>query len=176
MATETVPGLILVANVAFEFLCIHPFRDGNGRVSRLLIVMLLEAQGFQVGRYISLERLVEESKEDYYEALRLSRVGWHEAKHDLVPWWNYFLLILREAYREFAVRAEARGIAPAKTEAIRALALGQIGEFQLADLKAALPGVSPQMIRKVLGDLNAEGLVHLRGRGRGAWWMKTSHR
>ncbi len=173
LALERVPGLLLLASAVFDFLCIHPFRDGNGRVSRLLTQTLLEAQGFQVGRYVSLERLVEESKEDYYEALRLSSVGWHEEGHDLVPWWNYFLGVLRAGYKEFADKAESRAGAPAKTEAIRHAVLEQAGPFQLADLSAELPGVSGQMIRKVLAEMRSEGTLRLSGRGRGAWWERA---
>jgi Fic family protein len=176
LARERMPGLLLLASAVFDFLCIHPFRDGNGRVSRLLTQTLLEAQGFQVGRYVSLERLVEGSKEEYYEALRQSSVGWHEGNHDLIPWWNYFLGVLRAGYKEFADKAESRsgGTAKsaAKTAAIREAALGQGGPFQLADLSAELTGVSSQMIRKVLTALKSEGKLRLSGRGRGAWWEK----
>ncbi len=173
LAAGKVPGLLLIASTVFDFLCIHPFRDGNGSVSRLLTQLLLEAQGFQVGRYVSLERLVEESREDYYEALRQSSEGWHEGKHDIVPWWNYFLRVVREGYREFARRAEARLAVPAKGEAIREAVFAQVGPFQLADLSAALPGVSEQMIRRVLGELKKEGALRLQGPGRGAWWEKV---
>src|SRR5436305_15073915 len=78
-----VPPLMAVAALVLDFTCIHPFRDGNGRLSRLLTLLALYQHGYQVGRYISLERLVEESREDYYEALRRSSEGWHEGRHDL---------------------------------------------------------------------------------------------
>lgn len=172
LESAQIPDLLLIASAVFDFLCIHPFRDGNGRVSRLLTQLLLEAQGFQVGRYVSLERLVEESKEDYYEALRQSSEGWHEGKHDIVPWWNYFLRVLCEMYREFAKRADVQFAAPAKGQAIREAIFGQVGPFQLADLNAALPGVSEAMIRKVLGELKKEEKLRLQGRGRAAWWEK----
>jgi hypothetical protein len=83
--------------LVLDFLCIHPFRDGNGRVSRLLTVLALYHHGIEVGRYISLERLIEESQEDYYAVLQTSSTGWHEGKHDLVAWLNYFLAIVRRA-------------------------------------------------------------------------------
>ncbi len=95
------PPLVAVAALVFDFLCIHPFRDGNGRISRLLTLLALYQHGFEVGRYISLERLVEESREDYYEVLRLSSQGWHEGQHDLLPWLHYFLTILKRAYKEW---------------------------------------------------------------------------
>jgi len=94
------PPLVAVAALVFDFLCIHPFRDGNGRISRLLTLLALYQQGYEVGRYVSLERLIEESRAEYYEALHRSSEGWHEGRHDLLPWLNFFLTILKRAYRE----------------------------------------------------------------------------
>ncbi|HEX3530679.1 MAG TPA: Fic family protein [Thermoanaerobaculia bacterium] len=96
------PPLVATAALIFDFLCIHPFRDGNGRVSRLLTQLALDQHGIEVGRYVSLERLVEESKGDYYDVLRRSSESWHEGRHDLLPWLNYFLSIVKRAYRELA--------------------------------------------------------------------------
>ena len=113
---QEVQPLVSVAALVFDFLCIHPFRDGNGRISRLLTLLGLYQHGYEVGRFISLERLVEESRDDYYEALRKSSEGWHEGKHDLIPWLNYFLGVLRRAYREFEQRAgEVKSPRGAKT-------------------------------------------------------------
>jgi Fic family protein len=95
-----VQPLVAVAALTLDVLCVHPFRDGNGRVARLLALLGLYHAGYTVGRYVSIERLIEESKEDYYENLRRSSVGWHEGRHDLGPWLNYFLVILRRAYGE----------------------------------------------------------------------------
>jgi Fic family protein len=94
------PPLVATAALVFDFLCIHPFRDGNGRVSRLLTLLALYQHGFEAGRYISLERLVEESRAEYYDVLHRSSEGWHEGRHDLLPWLNFFLAILKRAYRE----------------------------------------------------------------------------
>ena len=91
------PPLLLAATFVFDFLCIHPFRDGNGRVSRLITTLLLESQGFPVARYISLERLVEERKEDYYRVLAECSRGWHEGRNEILPWWNYVLATVRSA-------------------------------------------------------------------------------
>jgi Fic family protein len=165
-----VPPLLLAATFVFDFLCIHPFRDGNGRVSRLITTLLLQSQGFQVARYVSLERLVEESKEDYYRVLGECSAGWHEGRNGILPWWNYFLGIVRSAYREFETQVTAAPARPAKGDMIRRTLLEQTGSFTLAGLSAQLPGVSPQLIKKVLGKMKAEGLVRLDGRGRGASW------
>ena len=94
------PPLVAVAALVFDFLCIHPFRDGNGRISRLLTLLALYQHGYEVGRYVSLERLVEESRAEYYDALHRGSDGWHEGRHDLIPWLSYFLAILKRAYRE----------------------------------------------------------------------------
>lgn len=96
------PPLVTTAALIFDFLCIHPFRDGNGRISRLLTLLALLQHEYEVGRYISLERIVEESRDRYYETLHLSSEGWHEGRHDLLPWLNYFLTVLKQAYRELA--------------------------------------------------------------------------
>jgi Fic family protein len=101
---ERVPPLLATAALVFDFLCIHPFRDGNGRVSRLLTLLALEQLGYEVGRYVSLERLVEESRDDYYDVLRRSSEGWHDGRHDLLPWLSYFLATLRRAWFELEQR------------------------------------------------------------------------
>ena len=98
---------IAMAAMNLDFLCIHPFRDGNGRVSRLLLLLQCYQLGYEVGRYISLERTIEENKERYYETLEISSQGWHEGKHDPWPYINYLLYILKIAYREFEERVSA---------------------------------------------------------------------
>ena len=168
-----VPPLVAVATLVFDFLCIHPFRDGNGRISRLLTVLTLLQHGYEAGRYISLERLVEESRTDYYDVLKRSSEGWHEGRHDLLPWLNYFLAILKRAYRELEERTghalHARG---AKTARVEAAVAAFPGEFSLASLERASPGVSRDMIRRVLRQLQKEGKVECLGMGPGAVWRK----
>jgi len=96
------PPLVAVAALVLDFLCVHPFRDGNGRVARLLALLAMYHFDYDVGRYVSVERLIEESREDYYQNLFVGSQGWHEGKHDLGPWLNYFLVIVRRAYLELA--------------------------------------------------------------------------
>jgi Fic family protein len=171
-----VPPLLLAATFVFDFLCIHPFRDGNGRVSRLITTLLLQSQGFQVARYISLERLVEESKEDYYRVLGECSRDWHEGRNEVLPWWNYVLAIVRSAYKEFETQVMSAPARPAKSDMVRRIVLEQAGDFTLADLAAQLPNASPQLIKKVLGELKREGHVRLAGRGRGATWNLIDHK
>ncbi len=167
---EKVPDILLAATFVFDFLCIHPFRDGNGRVARLLTTLLLLSHGFEVPRYISLERLVEESRDDYYRVLAECSRGWHEGKNEILPWWNYFLGLVRRAYKEFETQVESAA-RPAKTALIRRTVLDQVEDFTLASLAAQLPNASPQLIKKVLAQLKAAGKVRLTGRGRGARWQ-----
>jgi Fic family protein len=167
---ERVPSLLIVAAFVFDLLCIHPFRDGNGRASRLATSLLLQSQGFQVARYISLERLIEESKEEYYRVLKLCSQGWHEGENEIIPWWNYFLSILRSAYKEFERQVESAEARPAKSDLVRQTVLAQVEPFTLADMAAQLPAASPQLIKKVLAQMKHAGRVRLVGRGRGARW------
>lgn len=167
---QRVPPLLIVATFVFDILCIHPFRDGNGRVSRLATTLLLQSHGFQVARYVSLERLVEQSKEEYYGVLAECSKEWHEGKNAVVPWWNYFLSMLRLAYKEFERQVESMGARPAKSDLVRQNVLAQVEQFTLGDLAAQLPSVSMQLIKKILAELKKQGKIRLVGRGRGARW------
>jgi len=167
---ERVPAPLLVATFVLDLLCIHPFRDGNGRVSRLVTSLLLQSHGFQVARYISLEGLVEESKEEYYRVLKLCSQGWHEGQNEIIPWWNYFLSTLRGAYKEFERQVESVGARPAKSDLVRQTVLARVGPFTLADMAAQLPAASSQLIKKVLAEMKKARQVRLAGRGRGARW------
>jgi Fic family protein len=170
---RTVHPLIALAAFNLDFLCIHPFRDGNGRVSRLLMLLQCYHLGYEVGRYVSIERIIEQSKDRYYETLEQSSQGWHEGKHDPWPYVNYVLFTLKTAYREFEERVgqvkTARG---AKTELVESAINAFSREFTLADLERACPGVSRDMVRRVLRDLQKKGSVECLGRGPGAIWKK----
>jgi Fic family protein len=170
LENEVAPAALLVATLVFDHLCIHPFRDGNGRVSRLLTTFLLLQQGFEVVRYVSLERLVEESKGDYYRALEASSAGWHAGTNDMTPWWNHFLGILRRAYRALGEQVEAAGSGSGKSALVRRAVQAEVGPFALRELAAQLPAVSRPLLKKVLAQMKAAGEVRLLGRGRGATW------
>ena len=166
--------LLIVPITVLDFLCIHPFTDGNGRTARLLTLLLLYHAGYEVGRYISLERIFEESKESYYETLQASSMGWHEAEHDVLPWVTYFWGVLLRAYREFEERVgtiqTSRG---AKAVMIERTIERQIGAFSISDIEQQCPGVSRDWLRMVLRRLRKEGKIAPRGRGRGAKWVKV---
>lgn len=167
---QSFPPLLTIATFVFDLLCIHPFRDGNGRVSRLATMLLLQQGGFEVGRYISLERLIEERKEDYYAVLERCSKGWQEGDNEIAPWWNFLLGVIRSAYNEFEEQIASAPARRGKSELIRRLALGKPDSFTLADIAAEIPSASPQLIKKVLGHMKRTGQVKLVGRGRGAVW------
>src|SRR5665648_20984 len=171
---QRLPPLLVVATFVLDLLCIHPFRDGNGRVSRLTATLLLQSSGFQVARYISLERIVEESKDQYYRALAECSEGWHEGRNAVVPWWNYFLDVLRRAYDELELQMGSVEARPAKSDLVRRAVLAQVEQFTLGDLAAQVPAASPQLIKEVLAEMKQQGKVRLLGRGRGARWEVAS--
>jgi len=163
--------LILLAALNLDFLCIHPFRDGNGRVSRLLLLLSCYRLGFEVGRYISLERIIEQNKERYYETLRISSEGWHQRKHDPWPYINYLLFILKEAYREFEARVgEMEAPRGAKMELVLDALKKIQNPFSLSELEADCPGVGREWIQTILGSLKKNNRVVCVGKGRGARW------
>jgi len=163
--------LIAMAAFNLDFLCIHPFRDGNGRVSRLLLLLQCYQMGYEVGRYISLERLIEENKERYYETLEQSSQGWHEGKHDPWPYINYVLSILKMAYREFAERVgEVKAPRGSKTDLVLTTINRFSGDFTVTQLAQACPGVSRDMIRRVLRQQQSVSAIECIGRGPAARW------
>lgn len=174
MDTALVDPLIVVPAFVLDFLCIHPFCDGNGRMSRLLNLLLLYQTGYDVGRYISLEKLIEESKETYYEALESSSVGWHDGNHDLGPWLEYSLGVQLAAYSEFEERVgRMRSGRGAKREMVMECIRHLPSSFRYADIERACPGVSRPTIVRVLGELRDSGEISCMKGGRDATWQKT---
>lgn len=171
---EHAPLLLAVAYV-LDFLVIHPFRDGNGRMARLSTLWLLYVCGHEVGRYISIEKLIEESKETYYEALQRSTVGWHAGEHDLGPWTDYFLGVIVAAYRQFEDRTAIVNGRGSKRALITSFVRASLSdEFRVAEVRDAAPGVSDAYISRVLGELKAAGVIEPVGRGRGARWRRRT--
>lgn len=173
---EEIEKLLLIPAYIFDFLSIHPFRDGNGRMARLLTLLLLYKAGYEVGRYISLEKLIEESKESYYDSLLKSSSEWHEGEHNLTFWTEYFLGVLIAAYREFEQRVgELTATRGAKTQMILDGLRGLPDTFRVSELRNACPNVSLDMIRKVLDGLKTENVVVCEGKGRNAVWRKYTN-
>lgn len=170
----SVDPLLLTATYILDFLCIHPFIDGNGRMARLLTLYLLYDFGYEVGRYISLEKIIEENKESYYESLLKSSKGWHEGKHTLQPWWEYFLGTLRHAYRLFEKRvgliAETKG---SKTALVLDVLEHFQGEFSIQELQELCPTVGIDLIRRILREERKAGHLECLGRGPFAKWKRS---
>ena len=173
IASQIWEPLLLIAFYILDFLCIHPFLDGNGRMARLLSVLLLCKHQYEVGRYISLERIVEQTKESYYETLYQSSKGWHKGRHEPWPWTEYFLGVLMAAYAEFESRFDYVSSGKGnKTDMIINAINGFFDEFRIADIEESCPTVSRDMIRHVLFRLRDENKIKSIGKGRGAKWKK----
>ena len=168
---EGIEPLLTIPLAVLDFLCVHPFHDGNGRVSRLLTLLLLSQQGYDIGRYVSLERITEQTKRGYYEALEASSHGWHDGRHDVHPWLRYFWGTLLAAYNELEERVgtatSGRG---SKAERVKAAIARRARAVAISALEGDCPDVSREHIRKVLTQLRAEGLVDMEGAGRNAVW------
>ena len=165
--------LLATAALVLDFACIHPFRDGNGRVSRLLTLLALYHHGYGVGRYISIERIIEQTKETYYEAIQKSSLGWQEGKHDILPWFNYNLGVIRSAYREFEERAQRDRPAKGAKSDLVDYALAQVlSPFGIADIERLCPSVGRDMIRRVMNRWRTEGKLERVSRGRDARWRR----
>ncbi len=176
-AEQSLDPLLLIPLYILDFLCIHPFLDGNGRMARLLTVLLLYHNGYNVGRYISLERIIEQSKESYYETLQSSSQRWHEAEHDSLPWMEYCLSTILAAYKEFESRftriSSGQG---SKTTMIMNAITAYIGDFSISDLAQSCPVVSRDMLKHQLFKLRDEGIIEATGKGRYARWRKIEQK
>jgi Fic family protein len=171
---QQVDALVIIGAYVLDILCIHPFPDGNGRIARLLTLLLLYQAGYEVGRYVSLERVIEESRDTYYEALHRSSQGWYEGRHDIGPWLEYFFGVLLAAYKELETRVgaitQARGY---KRQMVIDCVARLPDEFRIADVERACSGVPRPTINRVLAELRDRQRLESTGRGRDARWEKT---
>lgn len=166
-AKDEVDPLILNAMFILDFLCIHPFHDGNGRMSRLLTLLLLYQSGFIVGKYISIEKIIEESKETYYEALQDSSNGWHENENDYKPFVNYMLGVMVSAYKKFESRVKLlTNPNLSKSDRVREMIKEHIGTITKTELMKMNPDISDTTIQRTLADLLKSGEILKIGGGR----------
>jgi len=174
-ASGAIEPLLLIPAYVLDFLCIHPFLDGNGRTARLLTLLLLYQAGYEVGRFISLEQMVERTKASYYDTLLASSQGWHEGRHALTPWWEYFLgVMLLGCCREFEKRVGAITVRHgAKREMIVDTVRRLPAEFRVGEVKRACPGVSQATINRTLAQMRREGVIRCLNAGRDAIWAKA---
>ena len=167
-----VDPLLLIPMFVLDFLCIHPFNDGNGRMSRLLTLLLLYRSGYIVGKYISIEMLIEKTKDTYYDALQASSIGWHDGTNDYVPFVSYTLGIIKSAYKTFSERVEhltTKGIS--KPERVCQFIENRLGRVSKKDIMDACPDISATTIEKALGDLVKNGTIIKIGNGRGTGYV-----
>lgn len=158
--TQEMDALVLIPMFILDFLCIHPFNDGNGRMSRLLTLLLLYRSGYIVGKYISIEKMIADAKETYYEVLQESSYDWHEGTNDYAPFVRYLLGVILAAYREFSTRVElltTKGLS--KPDRIREVIKTKLGKITKAEIIEKCPDISQTTIQRTLNELLKNGEI-----------------
>ena len=173
VAYMDVDPLILIPIFIHDFLCIHPFLDGNGRMSRLLTTLLLYRCGFYVGKYISLEAKIANYKDLYYDALKASQEGWHEGKDDCTPFIKYLLMIILSAYRDFEERVEIVSEKSSAIEIVRTVVNKKIGKFKKAEIIELCPSLSASAIEKALKELTDKGEITKHASGKNTFYNRN---
>lgn len=164
--------LILIPVFIHDFLCIHPFNDGNGRMSRLLTTLLLYRNGFYVGRYISLEGKIAKNKDLYYDALSRSQDGWHEGTEDIIPFIKYMLGIILAAYKDFEDRMDLIGVKLSALEIVRRASKNKIGRFNKQDIRELCPNLSDSSIEGALRKMLSSGELKREGKGKNTCYFR----
>lgn len=164
--------LIAIPVFIHDFLCIHPFNDGNGRMSRLLTTLLLYRSGFYVGKYISLEAKIERHKDLYYDALAASQIGWHEGKNDPVPFIKYFLGMVLAAYRDFEDRFSLVETKRSALDKVRLATQIKIGRFTKQDIRELCPSLSVSSIEGALRKMVESGELQREGNGKNTFYYR----
>lgn len=167
-----VEPLIVIPVFIHDFLCIHPFNDGNGRMSRLLTTLLLYRSGFYVGKYISLEAKIAGNKDLYYDALGRAQEGWHEGAEDAVPFIKYLLGTILAAYKDFEDRFSIVEEKLPAIDMIRKATLNRIGKFTKQDIRELCPALSVSSIEGALRKLVKEGELKREGSGKGTYYVR----
>ena len=164
--------LIAIPTFIHDFLCIHPFNDGNGRMSRLLTTLLLYRNGFYVGKYVSLEAKIAKNKDLYYDALRQSQQGWHEGEANAVPFIKYLLGTILAAYRDFEDRFALVETKLSSLEMVRRATMNKIGRFKKQDIMELCPSLSLSSVEGALRKLVAEGELKREGNGKNTCYYR----
>ena len=165
--------LIAIPVFIHDFLCIHPFNDGNGRMSRLITTLLLYRSGFYVGKYISLEAKIAQHKDLYYDALAASQIGWHEGTDDPVPFIKYLLSTVLAAYRDFEDRFALVETKRSALETVRLAARNKIGRFTKQDIRELCPSLSLSSVEGSLRKLVEDGELKREGKGKGTFYFRA---
>lgn len=163
---DRIDKLVLIPMFILDFLCIHPFNDGNGRMSRLLTLLLFYKAGYIVGKYVSMEMLIEKTKETYYEALQSSSSGWHEGENNYEPFVKYYLGIMLKAYNEFESRVEhLKHRSLSKPDRIKAVIDNKVGKITKKEIMELCPDISKVTVERTLTDLVKSGYIAKVGAG-----------
>lgn len=166
--------LLLIPMFILDFLCIHPFNDGNGRMSRLLTLLLLYRSGYIVGKYISMEMIIEKTKETYYEVLQDSSVGWYEGTNSYLPFIKYYLEILLSVYKEFSARIELiQSRSFSKSERIRVLFANTLQKLSKKMILEKCPDISMSTVEMTLAALLKEGYIIKTGAGKNTVYIRN---
>ena len=173
IGNNEVEPLIAIPVFIHDFLCIHPFNDGNGRMSRLLTTMLLYQNGFYVGKYISLEAKIAKNKDLYYDALALSQKDWHEGKEDAVPFLKYILGTILAAYKDFDDRFSLVEEKLSAIETVRKASLQKIGRFTKQDIRELCPSLSLSSVEGALRKMTAAGEIKREGSGKNTGYYRV---
>lgn len=169
-----VDPLALIPIFISDFLCIHPFNDGNGRMSRLLTTLLLYRNGYAVGRYISLENKIEKTKDTYYEALQDASRGWHENNNDPTAFIKYILGIVLAAYRDFESRVSLVERKPPAIELVKAAVGKKVGKFTKSEIMELCPTLEKSSIGTALKKLVDSGEITMRGQGKNTFYTRNN--
>ena len=164
---EQIDPLILIPMFILDFLCIHPFNDGNGRMSRLLTLLMLYKAGYIAGKYVSIEKMIEQTKDSYYESLRLSSVNWHENSNDYEPFVQYMLSVVLAAYRDFSSRVKLLTVqGMSKPDRVRELIKNTVGTITKSEIMKKCPDISQVTVQRALAELMESGEIIRIGGGR----------
>ena len=173
--TEKYDPLLLVPLFILDFLCIHPFNDGNGRMSRLLTLLLLYRSGYIVGKYISVEMIIEKTKETYYEVLQESSAGWYEGKNAYLPFVKYYLEVILSAYKEFSARVQLmQDRSLSKPERIRRLFANTLLKLSKRLILEKCPDISASTVEATLAALLKEGYIIKIGAGKTTAYIRNT--
>lgn len=174
IAYGKVNPLILIPIFIHDFLCIHPFLEGNGRMSRLLTTLLLYRSGFYVGKYISLEEKIAKHKDLYYDVLQDSQIGWYENKEDVMPFVRYMLSTIMSAYNDFEERINIVQDNKSSISMVKDAISKQIGKFKKADFLSLCSSLSSSSIEKALKKLQEDGLIEKHGNGKATYYTRKN--
>lgn len=170
--TQEIDPLILIPVLIHDFLCIHPFNDGNGRMSRLMTTLLLYRSGYYVGKYISLESKIARNKDLYYDALEASQHGWQEGKDDPTPFIKYLLSVILAAYRDFDERMDLVDGKRSALEIVQQAVESKLGKFTKADLIELCPTLGKTSVESSIKKLVDEGVLVKHGKGRATFYTR----